>query len=77
MRRGDWTELQTSLVGYAESCAAAANNKGHAPVASSLVPLLDGSQLFRNVRFRSPVTRAPQGGLERFDLSFEVAEAVP
>jgi general secretion pathway protein L len=39
--------------------------------ASALVALLEQSQAFRNVRFRSPVTPTPAGDRERFHVSFE------
>ena len=47
---------------------------GYSPQASSLIGLFDGAPFFANARFRSPLTRAAKGDVERFDLSFEVTE---
>jgi general secretion pathway protein L len=46
--------------------------QGESNGAAMLIPLLDGSPLFNNVRFRSPVTQDPRVGIERFHLSAEV-----
>jgi general secretion pathway protein L len=46
---------------------------GYAATTSDLIGLLDQSQLFRMPQFRSPVTRDPRNGLERFHLSVELA----
>ena len=43
---------------------------GFSPSASGLIGLLDGSAVFTNAQFRSPVTQGPRRGTERFDLSF-------
>jgi len=45
---------------------------GYAPNASSLVALIDGAEGFDTPRFLSPVTPEPEGGSERFNLSFLV-----
>jgi general secretion pathway protein L len=47
---------------------------GYSPAASSLIGVVEGSPLFQNVRFRSPVTRDTRVGAEQFNLS---AELVP
>lgn len=49
------------LIGVSESAAA-------------LIPLLESSPYFRNVRFRSPVTRAPLDNEERFHISTEIEQ---
>jgi general secretion pathway protein L len=46
---------------------------GYSPAASTLIGLIEGSPLFRGVRFRSSVTQVRGSNEERFDLSFEVA----
>ncbi|WP_340116983.1 PilN domain-containing protein [Pelagibius sp. 7325] len=56
------TETEVTLSGYATN-------------ASGLVVLLEDSPLFENARFRSPVTREGQQGLERFELSSDVVAA--
>jgi len=45
---------------------------GFAPRVSDLLTAINGSDLFTNLQFRSPITRSPDGKGERFDLSFEV-----
>jgi general secretion pathway protein L len=45
---------------------------GNSPHASDLVSRVEGSAMFENPRFRSPITLAPDGKSERFDLSFDV-----
>jgi general secretion pathway protein L len=42
---------------------------GHAPAAAALVPLLEGSALFAEAQFRSPVVADRARGVERFDLA--------
>jgi general secretion pathway protein L len=49
------------------------NLRGLATTASDLIGLLEQSALFREPQFRSPVTQDPRLGLERFQLSAEVA----
>jgi len=44
---------------------------GFAPAASSLLQLFAQSRLFENARFRAPLTQAPHGSQERFDLSMD------
>ncbi len=44
---------------------------GYSPNASALVELVEHSALFRNPRFSSPITLAPDGKREHFDLTFE------
>lgn len=45
--------------------------QGQSPAAASLIGLIQQSAYFDNPQFRSPVTRAPQSGMERFHLSAE------
>jgi general secretion pathway protein L len=45
---------------------------GYSPHASDLVARVESSALFENPQFRSPITLAPDGKSERFDLTFEV-----
>jgi general secretion pathway protein L len=45
--------------------------RGDSPAASPLLAAFDGSPLFANARFVSPVTQGPKSGLERFELSFD------
>src|SRR5262249_43619119 len=45
---------------------------GHSPHASDLVARVEASAFFQNPQFRSPITLAPDGKSERFDLTFEV-----
>ena len=40
--------------------------------ASDLVSRVEGSAMFNNPRFRSPITLAPDGKSERFDLSLDI-----
>jgi len=42
---------------------------GESKGAALLIPLLESSPLFENVRFRSPVTQVPRGEGERFHVS--------
>lgn len=46
--------------------------QGKSPAASNLISEIEGNQLFTNSRFRSPVTRDPRSGLERFHLSADI-----
>ena len=46
---------------------------GYAPTASSLIGLIDKSPKLRGPRFRSSVTQDPRTGLERFNMSFQIA----
>ncbi len=48
---------------------------GFSSAASEIIALIEGSELFREVAFRSPVTQDPRRGLERFNLSAQVAVA--
>jgi general secretion pathway protein L len=45
---------------------------GYSPHASDLVARVEASAIFRNPQFRSPITLAPDGKSERFDLTFEI-----
>ena len=45
---------------------------GNSPRASDLVSRVEGSAIFENPRFRSPITLAPDGKSERFDLSLDI-----
>lgn len=44
---------------------------GYSPRASDLVALVERSESFQNPKFSSPVTLAPDGKHEHFDLTFE------
>ena len=46
---------------------------GYSGGASALIPILEGSDLFAEVRFEAPVTLDGRIGLERFNLSAEIA----
>jgi general secretion pathway protein L len=50
--------------------------RGYSPHATDLVALVEQSALFRNPRFSAPITLAPDGNREHFDLAFET-EAGP
>jgi general secretion pathway protein L len=45
---------------------------GYSPHASDIVARVEASAIFRNPQFRSPITLAPDGKRERFDLTFEI-----
>lgn len=47
--------------------------QGQSASAAALIPLIESSDLLRNPRFRSPVTKIPRLNTERFHLSAEVA----
>lgn len=44
---------------------------GFSPRVSDLLTRINGSDLFTNLQFRSPITRSADGKGERFDLSFD------
>ena len=46
--------------------------RGYSSAAASLIPIIDGSPLFMNARFRAPLTQGPRGDLQRFEMSFDV-----
>lgn len=46
--------------------------QGQSPAASALIAVLEGSDLFANARFVSPVTQDRMSGLERFQLTVDV-----
>jgi general secretion pathway protein L len=46
---------------------------GHSDASAALIPILDASPLFGNVRFLSPVTRDLLAGDERFHLAADLA----
>ncbi|MDO9239847.1 MAG: PilN domain-containing protein [Methylicorpusculum sp.] len=46
--------------------------QGQSPAASALIAILEGSDLFANARFVSPVTQDRMTGLERFQLTVDV-----
>ncbi len=48
---------------------------GYSPSAAALIGRINDSPLFKNPRFRSPVTRPSNIDKERFNLSFELAPA--
>ena len=50
---------------------------GNSPRASDLVSRVEGSAMFENPRFRSPITLAPDGKSERFDLSLDIKPGPP
>ena len=50
---------------------------GYSPSASSLLGKINDSPMFKNPRFRSPVTRPGNIDKERFNLSFELGLAPP
>ncbi|MEW8505133.1 MAG: PilN domain-containing protein [Candidatus Thiodiazotropha sp.] len=45
---------------------------GQSTSSASLIPILETSKLFRNVTFRSPVTRSKKNNTERFHISAEL-----
>ena len=45
---------------------------GYSSAASELIGLVDGSELFLEPRFRSPVMQDPSTGKERFNMTFRV-----
>ncbi len=49
--------------------------QGESSTAATLIGLLDGSELFKNPQFRSPVTQVPRTERERFHLSTELDES--
>jgi general secretion pathway protein L len=48
--------------------------QGQSASASALIPLIESSDILRNPRFRSPVTKLPRLNTERFHLSADVAK---
>lgn len=46
--------------------------QGQSPSASTLIGVLEGSPLFNNARFVSPVTQDPRSGGERFQITADV-----
>jgi general secretion pathway protein L len=46
---------------------------GYSPAAAGLIPTLEASDFFANLRFSAPVTSDPRVGRERFGLSAKVA----
>ncbi len=51
--------------------------EGYSPAAADLIAVFDRSGRFANAQFAAPVTQGPQPGIERFDLTFEIAGAKP
>jgi general secretion pathway protein L len=49
--------------------------QGESPAASSLIAVLEASELFVNARFASPVTQDSISKLERFQITVDVAKA--
>jgi general secretion pathway protein L len=45
---------------------------GTSATASSLIPIIEDSRLFREAAFNAPVTRNPATGKEQFQLTFEI-----
>ncbi len=50
---------------------------GLSPSAAATALALEQSRVFTNIVFRSPISRDPQTGLERFQLSAAIAEPKP
>lgn len=50
---------------------------GYSRAASDLIGVFDRSNRFANAQFAAPVTQGPSPGVERFDLTFEIAGAGP
>ena len=50
--------------------------QGQSPAASTLIGILESSSLFTNARFVSPLTQDKKTGLERFQISVEIAVIV-
>jgi general secretion pathway protein L len=50
---------------------------GYSREASNLIAIFDRSGRFTNAQFAAPVTQGMSGGLERFDLTFELAGGRP
>ena len=48
---------------------------GYSRAASELIGVFDRSGRFANAQFAAPVTQGPSPGIERFDLSFDIAGA--
>jgi len=48
--------------------------QGESPAASSLIGILEATDLFSNARFASPVTQDKSTDLERFQITFDVAD---
>jgi general secretion pathway protein L len=49
---------------------------GHSHASAALIPILDASPMFANVRFLSPVTRDRLAGDERFNLAADLSAEV-
>ncbi|NIR28405.1 MAG: pilus assembly protein PilM [Gammaproteobacteria bacterium] len=47
--------------------------QGESPTASTLISIIESSELFRDPRFGAPVTQNPRSGLERFVITARVA----
>ncbi|MBZ5522559.1 MAG: PilN domain-containing protein, partial [Acidobacteriia bacterium] len=45
---------------------------GYSPRVADLVSRVDDSDMFYNLKFRSPITLSPDGKGERFDVSFDI-----
>ncbi len=50
--------------------------QGESSTSSAVIGLIEDSPLFRNVRFRSPLTQNRTTGSDRFNLSADI-EAAP
>jgi len=48
---------------------------GYSPRATDMISRIEGSALFEQPKFRSPITAVPDGKSEQFSLSFQVREA--
>ncbi|MGR8941133.1 MAG: PilN domain-containing protein, partial [Gammaproteobacteria bacterium] len=46
--------------------------QGESPAASTLIGILEDSELFANARFVSPVTQDTSTGMERFQITFDI-----
>jgi general secretion pathway protein L len=52
--------------------------QGQSAAAAALIPLIEASSIFHNVRFRSPITQVARSNAERFHLSADIVQgAVP
>ena len=63
-------------LGYAQYSDGHLQIQGESPAASALIGVLEGSELFANARFVSPVTQDKVSGQERFQITVDVTPAV-
>jgi general secretion pathway protein L len=60
---------------YAQYASGQLQIQGESPAASTLISVLEASDIFANVKFVSPVTRDNVTKLERFQISAEITKA--